>query len=114
MEKPQDQLNPPISFEEAYEVLKDQGPARVTSALGTVYTVDAYSMPRDKGRKEQIIRVNPRSGFTYIRHVYIHADCWGNDLTCQGIRVEEIYTGDPGIFAWLEDRRKKTAPVSFL
>jgi hypothetical protein len=114
MEGPQDQLITPISFEEAYEVLKNQGPARVTSALGTVYTVDAYSMPRDKGREEQIIRVNPRSGYTYIRHVYIHADCWGSDLTCQGVRVEDIYNGKPGIFAWLEDRCKKTGSASFL
>ncbi|ABS55420.1 hypothetical protein Mboo_0902 [Methanoregula boonei 6A8] len=112
MEQLQDAAFLPFSFEEAYEVLKNQGPAQVTSALGTVYTIDAYSRPQDKGTEEQIIRVHPRSGYTYIRHVYIHPDCWGSDLTCQGVRVEDIYNGKPGIFAWLKDHCNKTA--SFL
>ena len=53
-----------------------------------------------------VIRVKPRSGFTYIRYAYIHTDCWGDDVTCQGSRVEDIYKGKQNIYTWLEENTR--------
>ncbi len=96
-----------ISFDRAYHILKAKGPARITTGTGTECIVEAYSMTEGKLPAVPIIRVHPRSGFTYIRYAYIHTDCWGNDVTCQGSRVEDIYKGKQNIYTWLEENARE-------
>ena len=68
----------------------------MTSSLGTEYSVTAV-VARD-GRKTLIAR--PRSG-----QVRIHADCWGDDLTCQRTRAGGVYNGSPSLYDWFERTR---------
>ena len=96
----------PFSFEEAYHILKQKGPAKITSIAGKVFTLDAYSMVSGKGQATSVIRVNPRNGSEYIRYAYIHADCWGDERTCQGARVEEIYNSPSNIYSWLDTMKR--------
>jgi|SRR5208283_642154 len=95
-----------ISFDRAYYILEAKGPARITKGTGTEYIIEAYTMTSSKLPAVPVIRVKPRSGFTYIRYAYIHADCWGDDVTCQGSRVEDIYKGKQNIYTWLEENSK--------
>jgi len=92
-----------FSFDRAYHVLEEKGPARVISGTGVEYTIEASAMTKGKLPVVPVIRVQPRSGFKYIRYTNIHADCWGNDVTCQGSRVEDIYRGKNNIYRWLEE-----------
>jgi len=82
-----------ISFDNAFRLLQLKGPARVVSSRNTEYTVEAWTMRNGK----QAIRAMPKSGI-----IYIHSDCWGNDITCQGTRAGGIYNGEDNIFKWLE------------
>ena len=102
MKQPRNSEIMSISFDRAYHILKEKGPARITTGTGTEYIVEAYSMTEGKLPAVPVIRVQPRSGFTYIRYAYIHTDCWGDDVTCQGSRVEDIYKGKQNIYTWLE------------
>ena len=104
MELKQEREDLPYTFEEAYRILKEEGPATIASVLGTVFTVDAYATALAGKEKKQVIRVNPRDGFRYIRYAYIHPDCWGKNQTCQGVRVGEIYRGPSSIYSWLDKK----------
>ncbi len=84
----------PFSFSEAFRILQLNGPARVISSRDTVYTVEAWTM-RDGN---SAIRARPGSGY-----VYIHSNCWGKDVTCQGTRAGGIYNGKKNIYAWLKN-----------
>ena len=107
MEMQGEEKDPPFTFEEAYGILKAEGPAKIRSTLGMVFTLDAYETGPGHQEKKHLIRVNPRSGFRYIRYAYIHPDCWGKHQTCQGVRVEDLYRGSSSIYSWLY-RKKET------
>ena len=86
-----------LSFEDAFQLLQLKGPARIISSRGTVYDVEAWRMRNGK----QAIRVklaSPSNGY-----IYIHADCWGKDITCQNTRAGGIYNGKNNIYTWLKD-----------
>ena len=84
----------PFSFSEAFRILQLNGPARVISSRDTVYTVEAWTM-RDGN---SAIRARPGSGY-----IYIHSNCWGKDVTCQGTRAGGIYNGKKNIYTWLKN-----------
>lgn len=84
----------PFSFSEAFRILQLNGPARVISSRDTVYTVEAWIM-RDGNLA---IRARPGSGY-----IYIHSNCWGKDVTCQGTRAGGIYNGKNNIYTWLKN-----------
>jgi hypothetical protein len=65
-----------------------RGGFRVVSSRDTEYTV--YSKVT-KGRKALVAK-RPSVA------IYVHADCWGQDLTCQGVRAGGIYHGHPSIW----------------
>ena len=87
---------PSFSFSEAFRILQLNGPARVTSTRGTMYTVEAWTM-RDGN---PAIRAQPGSGY-----VYVHSDCWGKDITCRGTRAGGIYNGKNNIYTWLKNHK---------
>jgi hypothetical protein len=82
--------DPRPSFSQVFRRLQETGPARIVSSRGTEYQVTAEV----RGGRETII-ARPRSG-----QVRIHADCWGDDLTCQHTRAGGIFNGDPSIYDW--------------
>ncbi len=82
--------DPRPSFSHVFRRLQAKGPARVVSSRGTEYQVSAEV----RGGLEMII-ARPRSG-----QIRIHADCWGDDLTCQGTRAGGVFNGDPSIYDW--------------
>ena len=79
------------SFNEVFDRVRGAGEARVTSSIGTDYRVSAV-VSRD-GRRTLVAR--PAGG-----QVRIHADCWGDALTCQGTRAGGVYNGSPSIYDW--------------
>lgn len=87
---------PPFSFDKAFQTLQLKGPARITSNRGTKYLVKARSIRDGK----PAILAYPKSGC-----VYIHSDCWGKDITCQGTRAGGIYNGKDNIYTWLEKNK---------
>jgi len=87
---------PPFSFGEAFRILQLNGPARVISSRDTVYTVEAWTMRDGKSA----IRARPGSGY-----IYIHSNCWGKDITCQGTRAGGIYNGKNNIYIWLKNHK---------
>lgn len=86
----------PISFHEAFQILQLKGPAQVISSRDTVYTVEAWTMRDGK----PAIRARPRRGY-----IYVHFDCWGKDITCQGTRAGGIYNGKNNIYTWLKNHK---------
>jgi len=83
------------TFEQVYVRLRERGPARVLSSRATEYTV----MADFRGGRETIVAC-PRRG-----EVRVHADCWGDAITCQGTRAGGIYNGDPSIYDWYRQSR---------
>ena len=81
------------TFVQVYRRLQGNGPARVVSSRGTTYQVTA-----EMRRGLQVIVGRPGSG-----EVRVHADCWGNDLTCQGTRAGGIFNGAPSLYDWYAD-----------
>jgi len=90
------QASAPFSFDDAFQLLQQKGPAHVISSRGTKYTVEARIMRNGN----TAIRAQPGSGY-----IYIHADCWGKDITCQGTRAGGIYNGENSIYIWLKDQK---------
>ena len=86
-----------ISFDKAFQILKANGPARITSSRGTRYTVEAWTM-RDGN---PAIRAHPGSGY-----IYVHSDCWGKDITCQGTRAGGIYNGTDNIYTGVKNQKQ--------
>ena len=82
--------NPRPSFSQVFRRLSANGPAVVVSSRGTEYHVTA-----EVRRGVETIIARPRSG-----QVRVHADCWGDDLTCQRSRAGGIFNGDPSIYDW--------------
>lgn len=78
------------TFTDVFRRLDAHGPAQVVSSRGTEYRVTA-----EVRRGVEVIIGRPGSG-----QVRIHADCWGNALTCQRTRAGGIYNGNPSIFDW--------------
>jgi hypothetical protein len=85
-----------FSFNDAYQLLQQFGPAHVISSRGTKYTIEAWTMRNG----DPVIRAKPGSGV-----IYIHHDCWGKDITCQGTRAGGIYNGEKNIFVWLKEQK---------
>jgi hypothetical protein len=77
------------SFSEVYELLIRKGPGRAESSRGTIYRVEALN-----GN----IVAFPKSG-----RVTIHADCWGDNITCQRTRAGGIYNGSYTIYDWFRN-----------
>jgi hypothetical protein len=88
------------SFSQIYGCLVQNGPAKVISSRGTEYTVEAGKVQRGDRIGEKIIKAYPKSGC-----VYIHADCWGDNITCQKTRAGGIYNGRYSIYDWYKDNR---------
>ena len=76
------------SFEEVWDCVRGKGGFRAVSTRGTEYRVTSET---SRGRKLLIAR--PRSGA-----IYVHADCFGQDITCQGTRAGGIYNGHPSVW----------------
>ena len=76
------------SFEEVWDCVRGKGEFRAVSTRGTEYRVTSET---SRGRKVLIAR--PRSGA-----IYVHADCFGQDITCQGTRAGGIYNGHPSVW----------------
>ena len=92
--------SPRPTFSQVFRRLQASGPARVVSTRGTEYRVSAET----RGGVETIIG-RPRSG-----QVRIHADCWGDDLTCQGTRAGGIFNGNPSIYDWYRHDSIRESP----
>ena len=86
----------PFSFAEAFQLLQLKGPTQVISSRETEYTVEAWTMRNGN----PAIRARPGSGY-----IYIHSDCWGKDITCQGTRAGGIYNGKNNIYNWLKKQK---------
>lgn len=93
----QDILKTPFfPFDRAFRILQLKGPALITSSRGTEYVVKAWIMRNGK----PAILASPKSGC-----IYIHDDCWGKNITCQGTRAGGIYNGENNIYSWLENHQ---------
>ena len=79
------------AFAEVYELLLRKGPGRAVSSRGTEYRIEA--------RNGNILAF-PRSG-----RISIHADCWGENITCQRTRAGGIYNGPYSIYDWSRDNQ---------
>jgi hypothetical protein len=77
-----------LSFDHAWDCVERRGGFRVVSSRDTEYTVHAQVT---KGRKTLVAKRPTVS-------IHVHADCWGQDLTCQGVRAGGIFHGHPSIF----------------
>jgi hypothetical protein len=66
------------------DLLKLKGPGRAEYSKGTIYRIEALN--------GNIIAF-PRS-----ERVTMHQDCWGENITCQGIRAGAIYNGPYSIY----------------
>ena len=84
-----------IPFNKVYDCLAQFGPAEIISSRGTKYKVEAGIIKKGERKGEQVIKAYPRKGC-----VYIHADCWGDDITCQNTRAGGIYNGKYTIYNW--------------
>lgn len=93
----EEKFAPLLSFPDAYQLLRQHGPALVISSRGTKYNVEAWTMRNG----DHVIRAKPSSGI-----IYIHQDCWGKDVTCQGTRAGGIYNGEKNIFRWLLEQKQ--------
>jgi Family of unknown function (DUF6308) len=76
------------SFDDVWNCIHARGGMRVVSTRGTEYQVTAGE---SKGRR--VLLGRPRSGT-----IYVHADCFGQDITCQGTRAGGIYNGSPSVW----------------
>lgn len=78
-----------LLFSDVYDLLLSKGPGRAVSSRGTIYRIEAIN-----GN----IVAFPRSG-----RVTVHADCWGNNVTCQRTRAGGIYNGPYSIYDWYRE-----------
>jgi len=85
------------SFEQVFDCLRRNSPARCVSSRGTQYEVRVKNI---SGR--DTIVAYPRQG-----RVCIHSDCWGQAITCQGTRAGGIYNGNPSIYDWFANCEHK-------
>jgi hypothetical protein len=77
------------SFEDVWGCIQSRGRFVAVSTRGTEYRVTAET--NRAGQKVLVAR--PASG-----DVYVHADCFGDDITCQGTRAGGIYNGRPSVW----------------
>ncbi len=89
------------TFAEVYSCLLKKGPADITSSRGTKYTVKASIVSKGDRKGDEVILAYPRAG-----SIYIHADCWGEDITCQKTRAGGVYNGSYSIYDWYQDNYK--------
>ena len=75
------------SFEAVWQRVGDRGGCRVVSSRGTEYVVEARLV---KGRRALIAKRDRLA-------IYVHEDCFGLDLTCQGVRAGGLYHGHPSL-----------------
>jgi uncharacterized protein DUF6308 len=76
-------------FEDVWACIQSRGTFVAVSTRGTEYRVTAET--NRAGQKVLVAR--PGSGA-----VYVHADCFGDDITCQGTRAGGIYNGSPSVW----------------
>ena len=88
-----------IPFQKVYDSLLQHGPAKIISSLGTEYTVEAVTVQKGKRIGERVIKAYPKSGC-----IYIHTDCWGDNINCQKTRAGGIYNGEYSIYDWYLDK----------
>jgi hypothetical protein len=80
------------TFDEVYNCLLTNKPGYAQGSKGGEY--DLYAREINGVRT---IDAQVRNG----GHVYIHSECWGSDLTCQGTRAGGIYNNPPhSIYDW--------------
>lgn len=77
------------SFEDVWACIQMRGTFVAVSTRGTEYRVTAET--NRAGLKVLVAR--PGSGA-----VYVHVDCFGDDITCQGTRAGGIYNGSPSVW----------------
>jgi hypothetical protein len=87
-----------MTFDQAYQCLTQYGPATIHTLSGTTYTVTARTLSKGERAGERAIIAKPRSGA-----IYIHADCWRQEVTCQGTYAH-LYDGPDGLLAWCATR----------
>ena len=102
MAQQQDTVKKHFSFDEAFRILRLKGPTLITSSKGTEYTVYAHIISKGDRIGEQAIRAVVINKKNQERYIYIHSDCWGDDITCQGTRAGGIYNGMTNIYTWLK------------
>lgn len=78
------------TFQQVYDCLRRCGPAHVISSRNTQYTVVAGLVS-----ETPTIIGHPRTG-----RIYVHADCWGQDITCKSTRAGGLYNGPYSIHQW--------------
>lgn len=76
------------SFDEVWSCIRARGGFRTVSSRGTEYQVTAGE---SKGRR--VLLARPRAGV-----IYVHEDCFGQDITCQKTRAGGIYNGNPSVW----------------
>lgn len=76
-------------FEDIWTCIQSRGTFVAVSTRGTAYRVTAET--NRAGQKVLVAR--PGSGA-----VYVHADCFGDDITCKGTRAGGIYNGSPSVW----------------
>jgi hypothetical protein len=80
------------TFDEVYNCLLKNGPGFARGSKGGEY--DLYA--REISGTKTIDAVVRNGG-----HVFVHADCWESDMTCQGSRAGGIYNNPPdSIYDW--------------
>lgn len=77
------------SFEDVWACVRSRGTFLAVSTRGTEYRVTAET--NRAGLKVLVAR--PGSGA-----VHVHADCFGDNITCQGTRAGGIYNGSPSVW----------------
>jgi hypothetical protein len=78
------------TFEEVFARIGRAGETGVTSSIGTEYWVKATVA---QNGVKTLVATSRRGG-----RIRVHADCWGQDETCQGTRAGGLYHGSPSLF----------------
>jgi Family of unknown function (DUF6308) len=77
------------SFDDIWACILGRGTFRAVSTRGTEYRVTAQT----NRAGQRVLVARPASGA-----IYVHADCFGQDITCQGTRAGGIYKGSPSVW----------------
>ncbi len=87
------------SFSDVYSCIAKAGSAYAISSKGTKYEITACELTKGNHVGERAIVAKP----TPNSRIYIHEDCWGENITCGQTRAGGIYNGDYTIYEWYYD-----------
>lgn len=77
------------SFDDLWACIRGRGTFRAVSTRATEYRVTAET----NRAGQRVLVARPASGA-----VYVHADCFGQNITCKGTRAGGIYNGSPSVW----------------